>query len=112
MSEERQVVQSVVVDTTPERAFEALTTTGELREWCADQAWAEPRPGGRFALHWNSGYHAEGTFLEVDPPRRAAVSWRGTGEPGETRLEFSVAPRESGVEVTLRHGGLQPLRSG
>ncbi len=108
MSEERQVVQSVVVDATPELAFEALTTTGELREWCADQAWAEPRPGGRFALHWNSGYHAEGTFLEVDPPRRAAVSWRGTGEPGETRLEFVVAPRESGVEVTLRHSGFGP----
>jgi uncharacterized protein YndB with AHSA1/START domain len=105
MSEERQVVQSVVVDTTPELAFAALATTGELREWCADQAWTEPRPGGRFALHWNSGYHAEGTFLEFDPPRRATVSWRGTGEPGETRLEFVVAPRESGVEVTLRHSG-------
>jgi uncharacterized protein YndB with AHSA1/START domain len=105
MSEERQVVQSVVVDTTPELAFEALTTTGELREWCADQAWAEPRPGGRFALHWNSGYHAEGAFLEFDPPRRATVSWRGTGEPGETQLEFAVTPRESGVEVTLRHSG-------
>jgi uncharacterized protein YndB with AHSA1/START domain len=105
MSEERQVVQSVVVDTTPELAFEALTSTGELREWCADRAWAESRPGGRFALHWNSGYHAEGAFLAFDPPRRALTSWRGTDEPSETRLELVVVPRESGVEVTLRHSG-------
>lgn len=108
MPEERQVIQRVVVDTTPELAFEAVTSTGELREWCADQAWAEPRPGGRFALHWNSGYHAEGTFLEVDPPRRAAVTWWGTDEPGKTKVEFVVEPRESGVEVTVRHGGFGP----
>ena len=108
MSEERQVVLSVAVDTTPELAFEALTTTGELREWCADQAWADPRAGGRFALHWNSGYHAEGTFLEFDPPRRATVDWWGTGEPGRTEVEFLVEPRDGGVEVTIRHGGFGP----
>ncbi len=105
MPEERQVIQRVVVDTTAEFAFEALTTTGELREWCADQAWTEPRPGGRFALHWNSGYHAEGTFLELEPPQRAAVTWQGTDEPGKTEVEFVVEPRDSGVEVTVRHRG-------
>jgi len=108
MSEDRQVVQSVVVEATPERAFEALTRTGELREWCADQAWADPRPGGRFALHWNSGYHAEGTFLELEVPRRVTVDWRGTDEPGRSMLEFLVEPRDGGVEVTIRHSGFGP----
>jgi len=108
MSEEREVVQQVEIETTPERAFQALTRTGDLREWCADQAWADPRPGGRFALHWNSGYHAEGTFRECEAPRRATVDWQGTGEPGRTEVEFRVESRDGGVEVTVRHSGFGP----
>ena len=39
MSEVRTVKQSVVVLTTPELAFEALTKGSELREWCSDAGW-------------------------------------------------------------------------
>jgi uncharacterized protein YndB with AHSA1/START domain len=37
MSEMRQVRESVVVETTPELAFEAVTKDSELREWFCDQ---------------------------------------------------------------------------
>ncbi len=114
---ERSVEKSVVVDTTAELAFEAVTAASELREWCSDQAWTEVRPGGRYEMRWNSGYRAEGTFAEVDPPHRAAITWRGTGEPGETTLEWTVEPADSGesgdqgtgsagpVTVTVTHSG-------
>ncbi len=109
MAGQRAVEQRVVVHTTPELAFEALTRDSELREWFSDQAWTERRPGGRFALHWNQGYHVEGRFLEVDAPRRALVSWQGSGEPGETRVELGVQPAgEEGVAVTVVHSRFGP----
>ena len=105
---EREVRKSVVVDTTPELAFEAVTAASELREWCSDQAWTELRPGGRYEIRWNSGYRADGIFTELDPPHRAAVAWRGTGEPGETTLEYAVKPGDAGVTVTVVHRGFGP----
>ncbi len=108
MSETREVKKSVVVDTTPELAFEALTRASELREWCSEQAWTEVRPGGRYEMRWNSGYRADGNFVDLDPPHRAAVTWHGTGEPGETAVEFSVKPVDGGVKVTVLHRGFGP----
>ncbi len=102
---ERKVRQSIIIETTPELAFEAVTTASELREWCSDEAWTEVRPGGRFEVRWNQGYRGEGTFTELDPPHRAAVTWRGTGEPGETAVEFQVKSTRGGTEVTIVHSG-------
>jgi uncharacterized protein YndB with AHSA1/START domain len=108
MSEVRKVTHSVFVETTPELAFEAVTKASELREWCSDEAWTELRPGGRYEVRWNQGYRGEGTFTELDPPRRASVTWRGTGEPGETAVVFTVEPKEGGAEVTVVHSGFGP----
>jgi uncharacterized protein YndB with AHSA1/START domain len=105
MSEQREVKQAIAVETTPELAFEAVTQASELREWFCDQAWTEVRAGGRYAVHWNQGYHVEGRFTELDPPRRAAITWQGTGEPGETAVEFTVEPVAGGVEVRVVHSG-------
>jgi len=105
MSEGRSVQQSVVVQTTPELAFEAVTAASELREWCGSEAHTEVRPDGRYSVHWPSGYHTEGTFVALDPPHRAAVTWHGSGEPGETQVEFSVEPVEGGVQIGLVHSG-------
>lgn len=108
MSEERQVTQTVVIETTPEMAFEAVTKASELREWFSDQAWTEARPGGRFEVRWNQGYRAEGKFTKLDPPHLAGATWLGTGEPGETTVEFALKPVEDGVQVTVIHGGFGP----
>jgi uncharacterized protein YndB with AHSA1/START domain len=67
ISEERKVRQSIIVETTPELAFEAVTKASELREWCSDEAWTEVRPGGRYEVRWNQGYRSEGTFAIHGP---------------------------------------------
>ena len=105
MSEKRTVKQSVFVDTTSELAFEAVTRASELREWFSDEAWTEVRPGGRYEVRWNQGYRGEGTFTRVDPPNSAAVAWRGTGEPGETTVEFKVKSTRGGIEVAVVQSG-------
>jgi uncharacterized protein YndB with AHSA1/START domain len=106
MTEERHVIESVVIDTTRELAYEALTRAGELRGWFGDEAHTEPRPGGRYDVWWKSGYRAAGRFVEVEELRRATITWRGLGEPAETAVEFQVTPVEQGVEITVRHSGI------
>jgi uncharacterized protein YndB with AHSA1/START domain len=106
MSEIRKVEKSIVIETTPELAFEAVTKASELREWFSDEAWTEVKAGGRYEVRWNQGYRSEGTFTKLDPPRRAAVTWQGTGEPGKTTVEFTVeAADDGGVTLTVIHGG-------
>jgi len=105
MSEGRTVQRQVTIETTPGLAFAAITKASELREWMSDEAWTEPRPGGRYEVRWNSGYRAEGRFIEVEAPRRAIVAWLGTGEPGQTTVQFGVEAVAGGVEVTLVHRG-------
>lgn len=108
MSSERTVTRTVVVDATPRLVFQVLTETGNLRDWFSDLAWSDPRPGGRYALHWSQGYHVEGRFLQVDPPHRAVVAWHGTGEPGETTVTFELSEGDGGVSVQVVHGGFGP----
>jgi uncharacterized protein YndB with AHSA1/START domain len=95
----------MIIETTTELAFEAVTKASELREWCSAEAKTEVHPGGRYELRWDSGYRTDGRFVELDAPRRAAVTWKGTAEPGETSVEFQVEPASGGVEVKLVHRG-------
>jgi len=108
MSHDRQVKHHVVIATTPELAFEAVTQASELREWFSDEAWTEVRPCGRYEVRWSRDYRAEGKFTALDAPRRAAFTWKGTGEPGETAVEFTVEAVEGGVKVGMVHGGFGP----
>lgn len=105
MSETRKIKKKVIVETTPEAAFEAVTHASELREWFSDEAWTVVRPGGRYDVRWSQGYRADGRFTKLDPPRRATITWQGTGEPGETKIRFKVEPVEKGTEVVVVHGG-------
>ena len=105
MSSERQIERQVLIETTPELAFEAVTAASELREWCCDWARAQTQPGGDYQVRWDSGYWAYGKFVELEAPRRAVLTWQGIGEPGETRVVFGVEPQADGVAVSLVHSG-------
>jgi len=105
---ERKVERSTLIDTTPEMAFEAVIKASELREWMCDYAWTVIQPGGTYQVRWDSGYQANGRFIELNPPRRAAITWQGTGEPGETTVTFTIAPEAGGTRVTIVHAGFGP----
>lgn len=107
MPDQRQVRQSVVINASPQMVFEAVARASELREWCCEQAWTDGRPGGRYGLHWPSGYHTEGKITVLEPPGRLAVTWHAVNEPGETVVEFNIEPAaEAGSSrMTLIHSG-------
>lgn len=107
MLEARKTEHTIEIETTADLAFEAMTKASELREWFSDEAWTEVRPGGRYEVRWSQGYRAEGKFTAIEPPHRAAFTWRGTGEPGETLVEVTVEPRDGAVGVSVVHGGFE-----
>jgi len=105
MSKKRKIKHKVIVETTPELAFEALTAASELREWFCDGAWTEVQPGGRYGIHFSQGYHVEGKFVKLDAPHSATVTWLGRGEPSETKVKFVVEPQDGAVKVRVIHKG-------
>jgi uncharacterized protein YndB with AHSA1/START domain len=68
----------------------------------------DARPGGRYRIHSPViGATVSGTFSEVDPPRRLALTWvwQDDGEPESASdiLVVSVEPVDEGSAVTVAH---------
>ena len=100
---------SIFVDAAPEDVFVYFTQAEALAAWMGDRAVVEPRPGGRFVLHFNDRV-VEGCYISVEFPRRVVITWGRHGSvrlpPGGSTLEVSFAPEGSGTRVTVVHDGL------
>lgn len=109
----------------PSIVFDALTTPEGISLWWGPDAGpvliaeTDVRVGGafrvRFRLLDGSEHESSGEYLEVDPPRRLAMTWRWLGgqeAEGESVLEFDVRALPDGTELTLTHSRLpdEPAR--
>lgn len=100
---------SVDIDAAPEVVFEFLVTDTGMTSWMGQWASLDPVPGGQFAVDI-AGYPARGMFLEVDPPRRVAVSWGFVGNdslpPGSSTVSFDLTAIGAGTRVEVVHTDL------
>ncbi len=106
-----------VLRASPERIFTALAEPAELARWWGPHGFTTPeidldlRVGGgyRFAMQPPDGdlFHLSGEFLEVDPPRHLAYTFRWE-EPDpddrETVVALSVDDLGGAAQVSLRQG--------
>ncbi len=109
------VHKSVVVDCSPEHAFEVFTD--RIHTWWpyeshspADERPAsttfEPRVGGRVYDRTASGEeHEWATVLVWEPPTRFVVDWHVTPGNPSTELEVRFVPKGDGTRVELEHRG-------
>lgn len=97
---------SIDIDAAPERVFELLTTNSGMTSWMGTWAALDAVPGGQFAVDI-AGYPARGVFLEVDPPRRVAVSWGFAGSetlpPGASTVTFDLEAIAGGTRLQVTH---------
>jgi len=110
-----EIEASATLEAAPERVFRALTSA-EICAWWArpgvfdTREWSgELREGGRWSASGVGGgrpYGLEGTFVEIDAPRRLVHTWKAVGAPGEARVSYDIEPGPGGVRLTLRHTGL------
>jgi uncharacterized protein YndB with AHSA1/START domain len=103
-------VYVIYIRTTAERLWEALTKPEFTRQywagttqestWTVGSSWTAFTPDGRA---WDVG-----EILEVDKPRRLALTWRNQHFPemhaeGFTRLTYHLEPVQDAVKLTLTH---------
>ena len=103
----------------PSIVFDALTTPEGIRCWWGPDggpvlvAETEPKAGGRFRVRFrmldDTEHESRGEYLEFDPPRRLAMSWRWLGDEdrgGESRIEIDLRATAEGTELTFTHAML------
>ncbi len=88
------------------QVYRAFTNASAMREWFCNVALADPRPGGRLYVWWDTDYYACGEYTSLEPEARIAFSWHGRNEPGTTWVQVSIQPQAEGSLVTVTHSGL------
>jgi uncharacterized protein YndB with AHSA1/START domain len=98
-AKEDAVEREIDVPATREETWRALTDAEFLREWLADDAELDLRPGGDLALRTADG-EREGFFEEISEPSRLVFWW---GEPGGdlSRVEIELSELEDGTRVRV-----------
>lgn len=103
----------IYIRTTPDRVWQALTDPELTQQFYFY--------GSRFESDWqvgspyvvsnpHGGDVVEGTILEVDPPRRLAMTFRAVFSPNlpETTVVWTIEPVGDSCRVSLQHIGLDP----
>lgn len=111
------ILATVEIAATPERIFQAITSLEivdwwgkpgvfDTREWSGDV-----KVGGNWRAsglgRGGAPWELEGSFLEVDPPRRLAHTWKTPGSSAEPSVvTYLLEKVAGGTRVTLRHRGV------
>jgi uncharacterized protein YndB with AHSA1/START domain len=95
-----------------------VPATDALRWFCepglwtrfqGQQAWLDPKPGGRLRLDLGDGMFIRGHYVEVDGSN-VSFTWGMEGDPNlppeSTEVVVSAIPRPGGCALVLRHFGL------
>ena len=95
---------------TVEQVWKALTDRNALGEWLMETDFVE-QAGHAFKMWCDNGDGGTDTYicklLELEKHKRMLWSWLRDGDqdPGETLVEFTLMPIETGTRLTIRHRG-------
>jgi uncharacterized protein YndB with AHSA1/START domain len=108
----RDLMFEVAYNHPPERVWRALTNSRAVAQWLMKNDFA-PRIGHKFQFRvepkprgWTGIVNCE--VLEIDPPRRLAYSWCGSGI--DTVVVWTLEPVAEGTKVRLEHNGFTGIR--
>ena len=99
------------IETTPEKLWEALTSSEFSRQyWFGTELRSDWKIGSRFALVMNGTTTDVGEILEVDPPRRLSYTFRHVLDDDmrnerPSKVVFAIEPYGKLVKLTLTHEG-------
>lgn len=115
MSEKPEFVYVSYIATTPEKLWDALTSTdAALEYWSGYQVRIGKEVGAPFSIHTPDGKLADqGEVLEFDPPKRLSYSWthmlhEGFRDEPASRVTYTLEPKGEVVKLTLVHDQFMP----
>jgi uncharacterized protein YndB with AHSA1/START domain len=108
---EGRVVTSIDISVPVEAAWREITKTGAVQRACFDAVLvSDLRPGSPYRYTTPDGKRTlfRGTILEVDPPRRFAITFKFPGSKGpEAKVIYELEAIPAGVRVTIVHEGVE-----
>ena len=114
MTDEKTLVIDRVFNASPERVFAAWTETAQLAQWYGPEGMTaeifsnDLRAGGQYALVMRSDegeHHLNGTYEEIDPPRKLVMTWKWKTGEETTRVTIELRPEGDGTHLRLTHTG-------
>ena len=107
-----QFVYVTYIETTPEKLWEALTSSTFTKQYWFDMYQdSDWKAGAKWSMHRSNGDITDaGEILEADPPRRLSYSFKHhkyeelRGEP-ISRVVFTLEPFGSLTRLTVLHDG-------
>ena len=106
-----EFVYVTYIETTPEKLWEALTSSEFTKRYLFDtEVRSDWKVGSPFALVMGDKTTDTGAILEADPPRRLSYSFKHQwfeemrNEPA-TRVVFTIEPHGGIVKLTVTHEG-------
>jgi uncharacterized protein YndB with AHSA1/START domain len=103
-----EFVYVTYIETTPEKLWEALTSSEfTKRYWWDTRVISDWKVGSPLALEWRGKVTDTGVIVEADPPRRLSYTWSNTSEEFRnerpSRVTFVLDPYGKLVKLTLTH---------
>ena len=100
----------------PDKVFSAWSNPDLLKVWMGGKAVTSPfaevdfRVGGKYTVRlqppYGEPFTVEGTYQEIDPPKKLVYTWVFVGaeiETGETLVTVEFEAQNNGTQVTLQH---------
>ncbi len=97
------VVREVVIPTSPEKLWDALTAPDRVAAWFGSQVEWDLRPGGRARFADDDGTVRHGVVEAVRPGRHLSFRWwrDGDGPPLPSQVSYDLDPDEAGTRLTV-----------
>jgi uncharacterized protein YndB with AHSA1/START domain len=103
-----KTVYVIYIAATPERVWQALTSSEFTRKYFWDRTIEiEPKRGGAFVLRLPDGrVNVEGQVMEYDPPRKLSVTWHVEWPEDfrklpECLVTYEIAPAGEAARLTM-----------
>lgn len=113
-----QLETFILIRTTPDRVYDALTTAAGLDAWFTQGSEVDARPGGRIVLRWKDWGHDHysgedgGPVIEADRPSVFAFQWHPDGEDAPVTVRFTIREHADGCVVKVTEEGYVDRPSG
>jgi uncharacterized protein YndB with AHSA1/START domain len=99
------IMHTLKIHVSPDRVYQALTTTEGLRNWWTRDAVLDPKVGGlgEFGFYGRR-FVAKVTIEALEMPSRAKWIVTNSAWPGD-RVEFELRPEEKHTRLNFAHRG-------